>query len=165
ITESTAMSSNNIPTSSNNKSSAIPYRSSRWPARYLIWTGIVHTIYGFINPRIRVFFNDAVKAGYFNQFVGDYARCNAFWFYLAGVNFIVMGRFVDWYLFPKDVERKKVQGEKEREKKQSLARSEKELPRELGYWFLGIGVVGVAALPKSGFYLMIFQGAALLLAK
>ncbi|KAG0373767.1 hypothetical protein BGX24_011266 [Mortierella sp. AD032] len=113
------MPSDNISKSSkNNNSSAVPYRSSRWPARYLIWTGIGHNIAGFISPRIGVFFNDAAKAGYINQFAGDHARSNAFWFYVVGVNLIMMGRIVDWYLFPEDVqERTKVQGEKEKEKK------------------------------------------------
>jgi hypothetical protein len=128
----------------------------------LIWTGIGHNIVGFINPHIRVFFNEAVREGYINRFVGNYARCSAFWFYVAGFNLIMMGRLMDWYLFPEDVqEQKKVEGEK----KKSLIRSDKVLPRELGYWFLGIGVAGVAALPRGGFYLMILQGAALLLSK
>ncbi|KAF9906061.1 hypothetical protein EC991_001069 [Linnemannia zychae] len=156
------MTSHSTASSNNNNSSSIPYRSSRWPARWLIWTGIGHNVAGFFSPNIRVFFNDAVRAGYINQFAPDFARCNAFWFYLVGFNLIMMGRVMDWYLFPEDVqEKKKGQGET----KKDLVRSDKVLPRELGYWFLGIGVAGAAALPKGGFYLMIAQGAALLLAK
>ncbi|KAF9134679.1 hypothetical protein BGW39_006268 [Mortierella sp. 14UC] len=158
------MSSYNTTASSNNNNAfPVPYRSSRWPARWLIWTGVVHNVVGFISPEIGPYFNDAVRAGYVNQFVPDYARCHAFWFYLVGFNFIMMGRAMDWYLFPEDVqEQKKGRAEK---KNKSLVRSDKVMPRELGYWFLGIGVAGAAALPESGFYLLIAQGAGLLLAK
>lgn len=93
---------------------------------------------------------------------------------VVGFNLILLGRAVDWYLFPEDQEQapraaltdgKEMEKSQMEQKKRSLVRSERVVPRELGYWCLGLGVAGVAALPISGFYLMIFQGAAILLAK
>ncbi|KAG0373766.1 hypothetical protein BGX24_011265 [Mortierella sp. AD032] len=156
------MSSQNTAPSSNsdgNSSQAVPYRSSRWPARLMILTGVIHNVAGLFDPHIGTYFNEALKAGYVNQFTGSFTRSHAFWFYLVGVNFIMAGRLMDWYLFPEDVR------EQQKDTKQSLVRSQRVLPREVGYWFLGIGVAGVAAFPESGFYMLIFQGAGLILAQ
>ncbi|KAF9120499.1 hypothetical protein BG015_006064 [Linnemannia schmuckeri] len=117
---------------------------------------------------------DAIRGGYVNQFAKSLPRCNAFWFMIVGFNLILLGRAVDWYLFPEEQEQspcaaltedKEKDKSQQRQKKMSLVRSERVVPRELGYWCLGLGVAGVAALPISGFYLMLFQGAAILLAK
>jgi cellobiose phosphorylase len=121
---------------------------------------------------------DAVRGGYINQFSKSLPRCNALWFLMVGFNLIILGRAVDWYLFPGEQEqaphaaltdgKEKSQEERQQQmehKKRSLVRSERVVPRELGYWCLGVGVAGAVALPIGGFYLMIFQGAAILLAK
>ncbi|KAF9098275.1 hypothetical protein BGX29_007721 [Mortierella sp. GBA35] len=155
-------------TSGNKASSAVPYRSSRWPARLLIWTGIGHNLVGlFVKKEMAKPFMEAVQGGYVNQFARSTARCNAFWFLIVGFNLVMLGRVVDWYLFPDEQEQAPHIKDKEKKQKteQSLVRSERVLPRELGYWFVGIGVAGATALPIGGFYLLIGQGAALLLAK
>ncbi|KAF9545694.1 hypothetical protein EC957_010557 [Mortierella hygrophila] len=174
-TTTTYSSSSYSSSSSSSSTTPIPYRSSRWPARLLVWTGIGHNLVGaFVIPEIGGNFMDAIKHGYVNQFEKNFPRCNALWFMIVGVNLILLGRAVDWYLFPEDKEqapravltegKEKEKSQKE-QKKRNLVRSGRVVPRELGYWCLGLGVVGIAALPKSGFYLMLFQGAAILLAK
>ncbi|KAG0255408.1 hypothetical protein BG011_005154 [Mortierella polycephala] len=142
----------------------IPYRSSRWPARFLIWTGIGHNIVGLLLPHYRKPMIDAVKAGFFNQFGANVARSNSFWFFFAGVNLVLMGKIVDWYLFPTKDDVQPAANEALQRQGQDLKRSKRVLPRLLGTWFLGIGVVGAIAIPRSGFYLMIMQGLALHLA-
>lgn len=177
VTYSSSTSSSS--SSSSSSSQSIPYRSSRWPARFLIWTGIGHNLVGaFLKREIGSNFMEAIRGGYVNQFAKNIPRCNAFWFLVVGVNLIVLGRAVDWYLFPSEQEqapraalidsKEKSQEQQQQQmerKKKSLVRSERVVPRELGYWCLGLGVAGALALPIGGFYLMIFQGAAILLAK
>ncbi|KAF8932670.1 hypothetical protein BGZ47_011244 [Haplosporangium gracile] len=162
------------PSSSASSNSSVPYRSSRWPGRFLVWTGIGHNLVGgFLKPEIGGNLMDAIRGGYVNQFAKSLPRCNAFWFMIVGVNLILLGRAVDWYLFPEEQEQAphaaltdcKEKEKPRKEQKKSLVRSERVVPRELGYWCLGLGVVGVAALPIGGFYLILFQGAAILLAK
>ncbi|KAF9931904.1 hypothetical protein FBU30_009325 [Linnemannia zychae] len=142
-------------------SSSVPYRSSRWPARFVMWTGIGHNIVGLLKPALREPLFEAVNAGYINQFTTSMARSNSLWFFITGFNLMMLSRVIDWYLFPEDA--KQLRDSKGHPK--SSIYSDKILPRELGYWFLGLGVFGACAMPKSGFYLMVAQGAALLLSK
>ncbi|KAF9432119.1 hypothetical protein BGZ76_011242 [Entomortierella beljakovae] len=153
-------------------SSPIPYRSSRWPARFLVITGIGHTIVGLALQPIREPLVQAIKDGYFNQFKGSAARCHSFWFLLAGANMILMGRFIDWYLFSNIQDNAKPEYAKVVKDKDALTRharkaiqSDKALPRELGYWFVGLAVAGASAMPRSGFYLLGLQGLGILLSK
>jgi len=158
--------------SSSSRSEAVPYRSSRCPARFLIFTGVGHTAVGLLIDNIRVPFLEAVSAGYVNQFTVSLSRHNSFWYFLAGVNLILLGKTVEWYLFLEPESsihggksKKDLKDDSSSLRHYSKVRSERVLPRELGVWFLGIGIGGAAAIPKSGFYLLILQGLALLLAK
>lgn len=141
----------------------IPYRSSRWPGRLLMWTGIVHNIAGLIRPVFREPFAQALRAGYFNQF--DYAnRGNSFWFFLTGFNLFLLGKLVDWYLFPvEDKTQKRIPSKTAVTDK--LVRSERVLPNELAFWCLGLGIGGGLAFPTSGVHVMTIQGLLLLLLK
>ncbi|OAQ36822.1 hypothetical protein K457DRAFT_131956 [Linnemannia elongata AG-77] len=173
-TTTTSFRSSSSSSSSSASTTPIPYRSSRWPARFLIWTGIGHNLVGALMPKIGSNLMDAIKHGYVNQFDNNFPRCNAFWFMIVGFNLILLGRAVDWYLFPEELEQApratltdgKVKEESQKgQKKRNLVHSERVVPKELGYWFLGLSAAGIAALPKSGFYLLLLQGAAILLAK
>ncbi|KAF9182241.1 hypothetical protein BGZ51_004859 [Haplosporangium sp. Z 767] len=144
---------------------SIPYRSSRWPARSLIWTGIGHNVVGLLTPHYRIPMIEAIKAGFFNQFGGNAARSNSFWFFTCGFTLILMGKLVDLYLFPIKDDVQSTTNKSLQRQGLELKRSERVLPRSVGTWFLGIGVVGAAALPRSGFYLMILQGLAVHLAQ
>ncbi|KAK3819009.1 MAG: hypothetical protein J3Q66DRAFT_369033 [Benniella sp.] len=127
------------------------YRSSRWPARFLIATGILHNLVGFAIPPIRDPFLQALHNGYWNQFTGHSARLHSFWFFFAGLAMVLLGRLLHLHLF--------------HNLPSSTLLSPRKLPRELALWFLAISVLGVLALPESGFYLLALQGLALLLAE
>ncbi|KAF9348790.1 hypothetical protein BGX26_012827, partial [Mortierella sp. AD094] len=106
------------------------------------------------------------------------AHSNSYWFFIAGVNMILRARLMDWYLFP-DLpslpsssgvdDNTLIQNEAESEKQALIRRqqrsndhSDRKIPRELGYWFVGIAVTGALAMPKSGFYLLGIQGLAII---
>ncbi|KAG0341786.1 hypothetical protein BG004_005908 [Podila humilis] len=139
------------------------YRSSRWPGRLMIATGCLHNCVGFILPRCRNPFLAAVRDGYFNQFTKDVRRTNAFWFLLAGVFMAFSGQLMNWYLFPELRTSKRTIAIKDKEVRQQQQISKYALPRNVGYWLIGISIGGAAALPISGFYLAGLQGAAILL--
>ncbi|GJJ70225.1 hypothetical protein EMPS_02574 [Entomortierella parvispora] len=147
-----------------NQNNRIPYRSSRWPGRLLMLTGIGHNIVGLIRSVFREPFIQALNAGYLNKF--DYShRGNSFWFLLTGFNLFLIGRLVDWYLFPiEDKVQKKTQSSAAAVP-DARVRSRRALPQELTYWCLGLGIGGGLAFPMSGFHLMTIQGLLLLLLK
>ncbi|KAG9322764.1 hypothetical protein KVV02_007024 [Mortierella alpina] len=153
-------------TSKRSPSSAdsVPYRSSPWPARFLFMTGIAHTIAGLLIHTVRNPFMEALQAGYVNQHGSTVQRRHAFWFFMGGVNMILMGKLVQWYLSPEVKEDEGLRDLKDKPRDQ-LQRSRNVVPRELGIWFVGVGIAGAAALPKSGFYLLIAQGLGILLSK
>ncbi|KAF9109225.1 hypothetical protein BGX27_007848 [Mortierella sp. AM989] len=148
-----------------------PYRSSRWPSRFLIATGVIHTAYAFIFDEVRVPLVQAILGGYFNQFDHSIERGLSFWFVIGGLNMIWLGKTMDWYLFPdtpsgaimdNTIHEKDGNQITRRQHEQDKVRSDKKLPRQFGYWLLGMGVGGIAAIPKSGFYLLALQGMAIL---
>ncbi|KAF9576082.1 hypothetical protein EC968_000149 [Mortierella alpina] len=153
-------------TSKRSPSSAdsVPYRSSLWPARFLILTGHFHNFVGLLIPQIRKPFIDTLKAGYLNQVDSDLGRAHAFWFFMGGINMVLMGKLMQWYLSPEENEDEGLRDLKDKPRDR-LQRSRYVLPRELGIWFIGIGVIGATGMPKSGFYLLVAQGLGLLLSK
>ncbi|KAI1317585.1 hypothetical protein EDD11_008155 [Mortierella claussenii] len=184
------------PTSSSSSSASqdlsgsIPYRSSRWPARFLVLTGIGHTIVGLVLRPIRLPLLASLQDGYFDAFAGTIERRHSFWFIIAGLNIVLIGKLVDLYLFPEDHKApnhsKPIGGgsglpsEKltanilaskshdQKEQKRAFRGqdcSERRLPREIGVWFLGLALGGQLAINKSGFFLLGLQGLAILLTK
>ncbi|KAG0331735.1 hypothetical protein BG004_001526 [Podila humilis] len=140
------------------------YRSSRWPGRLMMATGCLHNYVGLVIPPCRDPFLAAIRDGYFNQFTKDAKRSAAFWFLFAGVFMVFSGQLMNWYLFPELRIGNKTLAIKEKEnRKQQQQISKHALPRNLGYWLVGIALGGVAAYPVSGFYLVALQGAAILL--
>ncbi|KAG0197771.1 hypothetical protein BGX28_008719 [Mortierella sp. GBA30] len=133
----------------------IPYRSSRWPGRLLVWLGIGHNVAGFLKSDIRNPFVDALKAGFVNQFDSSADRRHSLWFFIAGLKMMMLGKVINYYLFPEDVVKDKP--------RKRIQRSDKVLPRTVGVWFVGLGLIGAAAIPKSGFYLLIAEGLSILL--
>ncbi|KAF9288855.1 hypothetical protein BGZ68_010487 [Mortierella alpina] len=162
------MSSHNNQSSTNKRSlssdDSVPYRSSPWPARFLYMTGIGHNIVGLLMPQVRRPFMEALKAGYVGQLESTVERRHAFWFFMGGVNLYMMGKLVQWYLSPETNEDEGQRDFKDKPRDR-LQRSNRILPRELGIWFVAVGIAGAAALPRSGFYLLIAQGLGLLLSK
>ncbi|KAF9960030.1 hypothetical protein BGZ72_008107 [Mortierella alpina] len=127
-------------------------------------TGIFHNVIGLLIPRVREPFMVALKAGYVGQLELNTGSRHAFWFFMGGVNMVLMGKLMQWCLSP---ETREDEGRRDLKDKprDSLQRSSYVLPRELGVWFVGVGIAGAAALPKSGFYLLIAQGLGILLSK
>ncbi|CAO3563858.1 unnamed protein product [Mortierella alpina] len=145
-------------------SGSVPYRSSPWPARFLYATTVVHTIAGFLMPHVRKPFIESLKAGYVGQHGTSMERRQAFWFFMASANMFLMGKLVHWCLSPQTSEDEDRRDLKDKPR-DGLQRPRYVLPRELGVWFVGVGIAGAAALPKSGFYLLIAQGLGILLSK
>ncbi|KAF9109224.1 hypothetical protein BGX27_007847 [Mortierella sp. AM989] len=148
----------------------VPYRSSRWPARFMVSMGIGHTIAGLCFDSVRTPFFQAIKSGYFNKFYGV-ERCHALWLFIGGVNMVILGRFMNWYLFPNSesdilidnrINHKDGKQVSDRQHRRREYHSDRRLPRELGYWLVGLSVAGAAAMPKTGFFLFGLQGLAIL---
>ncbi|KAF9969217.1 hypothetical protein BGZ73_008545 [Actinomortierella ambigua] len=144
-----------------------PYCSSRWPARLLMATGTIHNVVGLLIPEIRRPLMSAIRAGYVNQFDSSYARGNAFWFMLAGFQMILSAHFMNVYLFGHLRRRRRVSSDANTSSAPApaatVAVSDRSLPRSIGAWLVGIGVSGIVAMPASGFYLLVAQGAAILM--
>jgi hypothetical protein len=98
----------------------------------MIATGILHTLVGLWFLRQPLL--DILGAGTWMSVTGDRSREAAFWFIMFGVVLMMFGQFVRW----------------------ALARTGT-LPASLGWSLLGLGVLGVAFMPDSGFWLVLPQ--------
>jgi len=79
---------------------------------------------------------EIIKGGFFNTVADDdFPLGVAFWFMVSGICFIILGHLLHYYI----------------KKEQQPA------PRLLGYWLLGLGVIGCVIMPVSGFWLFIPQ--------
>lgn len=98
----------------------------------LLATGVLHTAVGLLVYRQPVL--DIVGAGRWMSVTGDRGREAAFWFLLFGVVLMMFGQFVRWAL-----------------------RHAGTLPASLGWSLLALGLLGVAFMPDSGFWLVLPQ--------
>ena len=73
----------------------------------------------------------------------DVSQGLAFWFFVLGFFIIILGQILHHYI----------------KKEQQPA------PKSLGYWLLGLGVIGGVIVPVSGFWLFIPQALIILFAK
>ena len=109
---------------------------------FLVATGILHTVFGIaagINE-----LSGMVKDGFFNAAASDdLSRGLIFWFLICGICFIILGHVLHYYI----------------KKEQQPA------PKLLGYWLLGLGVIGCAMIPASGFWLFLPQALIIIFAK
>ena len=104
---------------------------NRLIGRLLMATGIGHTLVGVIVFReaLAGTFHD----GFLNAFWPHFDRLSAFWFLLFSPALFMLGQITN----------------------QAVERSDARILRIVGWYLLGIGVVGVAALPISGFWIQI----------
>ncbi|KAF8985443.1 hypothetical protein BGZ52_010722 [Haplosporangium bisporale] len=158
------------------------YRSSRWPGRLMILSGVSHTRYAFRVPDLRDPFIAAIRDGYVDQFKQSTARGNSFWFIFAGASMVLIGQLMNWYLFPEPRSALlKGRGAESKSKgakptndswKERLVgathnqqASQFVLPRKMGVWLMALWIGGATAFPVSGFHLFGLQGLAILLTK
>ena len=108
---------------------------------FLIATGILHSVAGIIFMG-----NDLwaiLKDGLLNAVGEDINRSLAFWFFFGGVIIIFLGQVLHHY----------------------IKKEQKPAPKFVGYWFLGLSVIGCMIAPASGFWLFIPQALIILFAK
>lgn len=172
--------------SRNNNSSpsntSFRYRSSRWPGRLMILTGVLHNQYAFLVPRLYDPFIAAIRDGYVDQFKQSTARANSFWFLFAGASMVLIGQLMNWYLFPEprnallegrepEIKSKEIKLTNDSWKERLVGAtynqqvSQVVLPRMMGVWLVGLWIGGATAFPVSGFHLVGMQGLAILLTK
>jgi hypothetical protein len=99
----------------------------------LLGTGVLHTLVGVLAYRQPLL--DILGAGQWMSVTGHRGREAAFWFLLFGVVLMMLGQFVRWAL-----------------------RRAGTLPASLGWSLLALGLLGVAFMPDSGFWLVLPQG-------
>jgi hypothetical protein len=99
----------------------------------LLATGMLHTAVGLWVYRQPLL--DILGAGQWMSVTGDNGREAAFWFLFFGLVVMMLGQFVRW----------------------ALPRAGT-LPASLGWSLLALGVLGIAFMPDSGFWLVLPQG-------
>jgi len=108
---------------------------------FLIATGILHSVVG-----IMLMYNDLwsiLKDGLLNAVGDDVDRNLALWFLICGIFIIILGQILHYY----------------------IKKEQKPAPPFLGYWLLGLSVIGCIIAPATGFWLFIPQALIILFAK
>ena len=109
---------------------------------FLLATGIIHSLVGIAMCKNELW--SIVKDGLFNAAKeGDFATGLAFWFLVCGVIIIFFGHVLHYY----------------------IKKEQKPAPKFLGYYLLGMSVIGCIIMPMSGFWLFIPQALIILFAK
>jgi len=113
----------------------------------LVCTGILHQIVGFVAGLAvtvdgveRNLFSEMVERGVVDAIGADFARMSWFWFLFTGFALLILG----------DLARRM-------ENRGAI------LPASLGWQLLALGVAGAVLIPASGFWLLIPQGAWIML--
>ena len=101
---------------------------------FLVATGIIHSIVGIAIGKDYLW--GIITEGLFNTVQDDdFSRGLSFWFLVCGIAFIILGHLLHYYI----------------NKEQQPA------PDLLGYWLLGLGIIGCIIMPVSGFWLFFPQ--------
>jgi uncharacterized membrane protein len=109
---------------------------------FLLATGILHSIVGIVMCKDDLW--AIIKGGLFNTVKeDDFSRQIAFWFLVCGVIIIILGHVLHYY----------------------IKKTQKPAPILLGYYLLGLSVIGCIIIPASGFWLFIPQALIILFAK
>ena len=98
-------------------------------AKGIAWTtlvlGVVHIVFGII--KFKVPLAEAVSAGFIDQFIGDAARREAFWFLSCGPFLMLMGHIAI----------------------RAVSAGDRAVLKVMGLYVLGASLVSVAAFPTS----------------
>jgi glucan phosphoethanolaminetransferase (alkaline phosphatase superfamily) len=108
----------------------------------LMATAVLHIVVGvfyFKVPFLAIIQDGVVNAVSPNQMQPNFDREAVFWFLLVGVLFFMLGHLAQWAQQKTGV-----------------------LPDALGWWLLGMSIVGVVMMPASGFWLILPQAAYIL---
>jgi len=108
---------------------------------FLIATGILHSVVGII--AMGNYLWAILKDGLLNAVGEDVNRNLAFWFLICGIFIIIFGQVLHIY----------------------IKKEQKPAPVTLGYWLLGLSVIGCIIAPATGFWLFIPQALIILFAK
>jgi len=119
-----------------------PMKLWKYSGVLLVATGILHTVVAI------ALFKDYLWSIIKNLLSGTLQSDNlsqglAFWFFVLGFFVIILGQVLHYYI----------------KKEQQPA------PKLLGYWLLGLGIIGGIIVPVSGFWLFIPQALIILFAK
>ena len=105
---------------------------------FLIATGMLHSVIGIALGKD--FLWAILKDGLWNTVDKDIYRELAFWFLICGVFIIILGHVLHYY----------------------IKNEQKPAPLFVGYYLLGLSVIGCIAMPVSGFWLFIPQAGIIL---
>ena len=108
---------------------------------FLLATGILHSVVGIVLNKD--YFRAILKDGLFNAVENNVHRELAFWFLVCGVIIILLGHVLHHY----------------------IKKEQKPAPFFVGYYLLGLSVIGCIAVPVSGFWLFIPQALIILWVK
>ncbi len=114
----------------------------RWTGPLLMGTAVLHNVVGIFflrEPLLAIMRDGIVNAISPNQMQPNFDREAAFWFLLVGVLLFILGQLAQWVQQKTDA-----------------------LPDALGWWLLGLALVGVVMMPVSGFWLILPQAAYIL---
>ena len=118
-----------------------PIELWRYSGILLIATGVIHTVVGIALGGEYLW--EILNDGLFDALGDDAHRNFAFWFLAMGIILIILGHVLHHY----------------------ISREQKPVPRFIGYYFLGLSVVGCIIVPVSGFWLFIPQALIIIFAK
>ncbi|KAJ3257431.1 hypothetical protein HK103_004506 [Boothiomyces macroporosus] len=107
------------------------------PGITLTAIGVAHLNYGLTVPRVSKPFLALFKLGYFGKAIPE--NDGGFWFQMSGLFMITTGEMIRYY----------------------LRDTKKQLPPQLGYYFIGIGLFGWLAVgftERHGFYMLVAEG-------
>lgn len=115
-------------------------KSMEWTGYFVIAIGVIHTLVGVIVPSFRKAIYDVMRLGYVNRVHPHMSRYAAMFFFIMGFWWIPLGHLM--------ISFNCMQGT---------------VPHYLGWYFIGLATVSVAAIPKSGFWAFYIPGICILL--
>ena len=106
---------------------------SKKSGNFLIATGIIHNLIGFYMGKKVLF--EIFNSGIINSINNEMDRNAIFWFLFSGFMMMLLGKLMSDF----------------------VEEGQKALPVSLGYYLLGLTIIGCIMMPVSGFWLVVPQ--------